>query len=88
MINKCFNTACNRELHYLREGRVVRVTRGSADDASVEHYWLCGTCYESFDFVFPPDGSVTLGAKSRSDHITEFHLRDVVLPERRSVKRH
>jgi hypothetical protein len=87
MIAICFNPACNRELLYLRNGRVVRVIRGEGDDVSVEHYWLCGPCYVSLDFVFPADGSVILGAKSNGMHIDEPQFSDVLLPERRSVKR-
>lgn len=87
MIDRCFNKACNMELHYLRNGRVVRVIRGTSEEESVEHYWLCGKCYESYDFVFPANGSVALRAKSTGGYASEFNLRDVVLPERRSVKR-
>ena len=87
MINRCFNPACNRELHYLRDGRVVRVIRGMEGDASVEHYWLCGSCYQFHDFIFALDGAVTLGNKSTGDHADEITFGDVVLPERRSVRR-
>jgi hypothetical protein len=87
MIDSCFNPACRRELHYLRDGRVVRVIRGKEEDLSVEHYWLCGPCYETNDFVFSPDGAVSLGVKSRGAYADEFHFRDVLLPERRSARR-
>jgi hypothetical protein len=87
MIDRCFNPTCNRELRYLREGRVVRVIRGKEDDAVMEHYWLCGICYQSYDFVFPPDGTVALSDKRRGEHADEFHFRDVRLPERRTEKK-
>ena len=45
----CFNPACNRELRYLRDGRVVRVLRGNNEQPSMEHYWLCGACYQVYD---------------------------------------
>jgi hypothetical protein len=87
MIDRCFNTACRRKLHYLRDGRVVRVIRGKDEDFSVEHYWLCGPCYATHDFEFPPDGSVTLKERAGGEPTEEFNLHDVLLPERRSVRR-
>lgn len=87
MIDRCFNPACRRELRYLQDGRVVRVIRGKAEDASVEHYWLCGPCYATHDFEFPSDGSVALRDRSGGDHTDQFYLRDVLLPERRIRKR-
>jgi len=87
LISHCFNSACNRELRYLRDGRVVRVIRGKDEQASMEHFWLCRPCYELYDFVFPSDGTVALGNKGCGEHADEFHFRDVLLPERRSGKR-
>ena len=84
MIDHCFNPACNRELHYLRDGRVVRVIRGKEENPTMEHYWLCGGCYRLYDFVFPPDGTVTLGAKMHREHANEFHLPEILLPALRS----
>lgn len=84
MIDHCFNPACNRELHYLRDGRVVRVIRGKEENPTMEHYWLCGACYQLYDFVFPPDGTVTLGAKMHREHANEFHLPEILLPALRS----
>lgn len=87
MIDRCFNPACNRELRYLRDGRVVRVIRGMGEEVSMEHYWLCGPCYETFDFDFPEDGSVALRSRTDSEIKSEYDYRDVVLPERRHIKR-
>ena len=87
MIERCFNPSCKIKLHYLRDGRVVRVIREKGGDISVEHYWLCGPCYEYYDFEFSPDGSVSLGPKARGEHADEFHFRDVLLPDRRKIKR-
>ncbi|HEX5233847.1 MAG TPA: hypothetical protein VFW25_00810 [Silvibacterium sp.] len=61
MIDRCFNPACGKEMRYLREGRVVRVI-----DPEIEHYWLCGKCHESYDFVFDSNGNVTLGTRFQS----------------------
>ena len=87
MIDRCFNPVCRRTLQYLRDGRVVRVIRGKDADVSVEHYWLCGACYEDHNFVFSPDGAVSLELRSHEEHADEFTFRDVVLPERRKNTR-
>jgi len=87
MALNCFNPACNRELRYLRNGRIVRVIRGSNENPSLEHYWLCGQCYQRHDFDFPSDGSVALRTRSGKNDTDEFYLRDVLLPDRRSVHR-
>jgi hypothetical protein len=86
MIDGCFNPVCRRTPQYLRDGRVVRVIRGKDADISVEHYWLCGACYEDHNFVFSPDGAVSLELRSHKEHTDEFTFRDVVLPERRTSK--
>ena len=83
----CLNPACSRELRYLRDGRVVRVIRGKDEEASMEHYWLCGSCYQFYDFVFPPYGTVTLGPRGEGEHTDELNFSDVLIPERRSKKR-
>jgi hypothetical protein len=86
MIDRCFNPVCRRTLQYLRDGRVVRVIRGKDADISVEHYWLCGACYEDHNFVFSPDGAVSLEPRSHEEHADEFTFWDVVLPERRNKR--
>jgi hypothetical protein len=64
MLTECFNPACRKKLDYLRNGRVVRTSSTLAK--SVEHYWLCGSCYGKVDFEFKPDGTVALCPKSRA----------------------
>jgi hypothetical protein len=64
MLTECFNPACRKKLDYLRNGRVVRTSSTSAK--SVEHYWLCGSCYGKFDFEFTSDGTVALCTKRRA----------------------
>jgi hypothetical protein len=67
VLTECFNPACRKKLDYLRNGRVVRMVRTSSTSAkSVEHYWLCGSCYGKVDFEFKPDGTVALCPKSRA----------------------
>jgi hypothetical protein len=63
MIDRCFNPACNKQIRYLREGRVVRVVRDGANEPGIEHYWLCGMCFQSHDFIFRDDGTITLGER-------------------------
>src|ERR1700733_3476602 len=89
MIDKCFNPVCNKELRYLRDGRIVRIDRGSGNGATSVHYWLCGPCYISYDFSFSANGSVTLSPRPvRSDGTgPRLNLADVRGPERRSSPR-
>lgn len=65
MLSECFNPSCRRKLDYLRDGRVVRVTRENGDWTAVEHFWLCGSCYLIYDFEFHPDGSISLAPKAK-----------------------
>jgi hypothetical protein len=87
MLAKCFNPDCARELHYLHDGRVVRVIRGEGDNISLEHYWLCGSCFQRHDFEFPTDGSVALRTRLGDKHAEMFYLRDVLLPKRHGTQR-
>jgi hypothetical protein len=81
MVTHCYNSACRKELHYLREGRVVRILHGDGEDARVEHFWLCGTCSEHFEFVFTPDGSVALGSRSKPRCSLDLDVQDDLLLE-------
>jgi hypothetical protein len=65
MLTECFNPACRKKLDYLRNGRVIRTVRTSTSTLSLEHYWLCGSCYCNFDFEFKPDGTVTISPRTR-----------------------
>lgn len=44
----------------MRTGRVVRITRSDTARIRVEHFWLCGECYRSFDFHFAGDGTMSM----------------------------
>jgi len=66
MLTECFNPACRRRLDYLRDGRVIRTVHTASFPTSLEHYWLCGSCYGKFDFEFKPNGAVTLCPKRRA----------------------
>jgi hypothetical protein len=60
MISQCMNPDCRKELHYLRNGRVIRTTHRHGAHVTVEHFWLCGECHASYDFLFAKDGHVSL----------------------------
>jgi hypothetical protein len=87
MMHKCFNPACDRELRYLRDGRVIRVMRRDNDQALVQHYWLCGTCYDDYDFAFPPGGGVVIQPRAHT-HTDKVQIGDVVLvsPTQRATR--
>ena len=55
MITQCMNPECRKELHYLRNGRVIRTTSRIGSTVQVEHFWLCGEC--SAQNVLESDGS-------------------------------
>ncbi|HEX4067192.1 MAG TPA: hypothetical protein VHZ09_14310 [Acidobacteriaceae bacterium] len=81
MVNHCYNSACGKELLYLREGRVVRIVHGEGEEATVEHFWLCGSCSERYEFVFSSDGAVTLGSRSRWSRPANVLFKDDVVLE-------
>jgi len=83
MINKCFNPDCEKQLRYLRDGRVVRVIRRETDKTIVQHYWLCGDCYDAYDFAFPPSGEVIIERRTQ-EHPDKVEIGDVLLIARAS----
>ena len=45
MVSQCANPDCERELHYLRDGRVYRFVLSTKSGAKrLECFWLCGEC--------------------------------------------
>jgi hypothetical protein len=60
MITQCMNPKCRKELHYLRNGRVIRTTSRAGSTVKVEHFWLCGECHIEYDFILSKDGGVSL----------------------------
>ncbi len=79
MIDRCFNQDCRRKLHYLRDGRIVRVITGKGEQQVIEHFWLCGPCYEEYNFAFLPTGEVILEHKAKIKQSEEFHFAEVVI---------
>jgi hypothetical protein len=70
MINACFNPKCQKELHYLREGRVVRVVKSEKGREQIEHFWLCGDCSTSHTFEFGLDGAISAIEKPQIGYST------------------
>ena len=73
VVDHCYNPTCKRALRYLRDGRVVRIVHGKGKDSRVEHYWLCGACSESYEFVFSPEGTVMLEPRVRQRSEPALH---------------
>jgi hypothetical protein len=83
MIDKCFNPDCDKQLRYLRDGRVVRVLRRENDKTFVQHYWLCGSCYDEYDFAFPSEGGIAIEHRSHA-HSDKVQIGDVLVMPRAS----
>jgi LSD1 subclass zinc finger protein len=63
MISQCMNPDCRRDLHYLRDGRVVRCVLREQERVTLEHFWLCGDCHLNYEFRFSADGSISLARR-------------------------
>ncbi len=70
MVNNCANAACNKPLHYLRDGRVFVFDVAGASigpdgkrTRHLEHYWLCGDCSPSLVVESLPGSGITVRAK-------------------------
>jgi hypothetical protein len=62
MVSHCANPACNKELLYLREGKVFLFSPRKNPDASklphrLEHFWLCGACAKVWTLSMDGPGS-------------------------------
>jgi hypothetical protein len=58
VLSKCANPACLARFHYLHEGRIFNVDRGTvASDRNssairkIEHFWLCERCAQALTVV-------------------------------------
>ena len=86
MIGHCFNSECNEELRYLREGSVYQREIGDGRDFHAEFFWLCQTCSSTFNVVSDDNGSPLLVLRSFKREVDRRHsqIRRVfrgVLPE-------
>ena len=73
MLSKCANPACSTTLHYLREGKVFKIEPSTKQQngesprkqpRSVEHFWLCGPCSESWTLLFDRELGIRVTAKA------------------------
>ena len=60
MLSECLNPECRKELHYLRDGKVVRVVRQEEERIRVEHFWLCGPCSIQFQVERDKEADIRL----------------------------
>jgi hypothetical protein len=76
-IDRCLNPDCRRSPQGLRDGRVVRVLTGKGKREVLKHLWLCGPCYEEYNFAFQSDGEVVLEPRAfgRDRKTTSFAAR-------------
>ncbi len=68
MLSKCANPECPTPFHYLREGKLFQVERGSRPQIvsgkrpprKVEYFWLCGKCATTMTLALRGQGVVTV----------------------------
>ena len=60
MIGHCFNSECNQELRYLREGSVYQWEIGVGREFHSEFFWLCPTCSSTFKVASDDNGNPLL----------------------------
>jgi hypothetical protein len=65
MFSKCANPACQAEFDYW-QGRYYRFHRRPLDDGqpanthSVQHFWLCGKCCETYSLAYAEGGGILI----------------------------
>lgn len=65
MFSNCANPSCQAEFDY-RQGRYYRFHRRPLDDGqpanthSVQHFWLCGECCETYHLKYAEGGGVLI----------------------------
>lgn len=65
MFSECANPACRAEFDY-RHGHFFRFHKRPLDDGepdnthSVEHFWLCGPCSETYCLEQPRSGGIVI----------------------------
>lgn len=74
MVNNCANPKCAKPLHYLRDGRIFVFDIVSRDGTKgpdgkhahrMEHYWLCGTCAQTWQLEQTSENGIRLTSKPR-----------------------
>ena len=59
MISQCSNNECRKPLLYLDSGRVIRTIKQVHNAIEIQHFWLCGDCYVTYDFSVSDEGLVS-----------------------------
>jgi hypothetical protein len=74
MVNQCANPSCDKEFHYLREGRIfvfdlpdpdVPVPAPGGRARRLQHFWLCGPCSETMALEQTSETQIRVAVKSR-----------------------
>ena len=69
MLSQCANPKCNKELHYLREGKVFLFSPNNSSKQPsktfqlLKHYWLCGECARNWTLAMDSENGVQLSEK-------------------------
>ena len=59
-LGHCFNSECNQELRYLREGSVYQWESGVGREFHSEFFWLCLACSCTFKVASDENGNPLL----------------------------
>jgi hypothetical protein len=68
MLDKCANSVCSMPFDY-KQGRYVRFRRAAAvneapaNTHSVEHFWLCGRCAETYTLQYHKEHGVVISLR-------------------------
>ena len=75
MIGHCFNSECNQELRYLREGAVYQLESGVGREFHSEFFWLCPACSSIFKVASDENGNPLLVLSSLKREGDRRHFR-------------
>lgn len=81
MFSKCANPSCQAEFDY-RQGRFYRFYKRPLDDGkpanahSVQHFWLCGECCETYCLKYAEGRGVLI--ELNFDHTFQAHAPKVI----------
>jgi hypothetical protein len=65
VVGKCANQKCNRDFHYLAEGRLFAFRHPRCSRQQTQYWWLCGKCAETLTIHFDRDGRVHVVSKTK-----------------------
>jgi len=77
MISRCANPACLAEFDH-REGQLFRFPKRAEDRPanthSVQHFWLCAHCAESYSLEYIENQGVALRPRERQTSVQSRHF--------------